>query len=95
MVLVTAIARPERLDPFLPPVAAKHYFPDHHYFTRGELVDILEKSGAETLLVTYKDYVKMRQFDLPTARLDLLLEVDDVLTAGVDHYIRTYDENKD
>ena len=95
MVLVTAIARPERLDPFLPPVVAKHYFSDHHYFTRGELGDILEKSGAETLLVTYKDYVKMRQFDLPTARLDLSLEVDDALLAGVDHYIRTYDENKD
>lgn len=95
MVLVTAIARPERLDPFLPPVVAKHYFPDHHYFTRDELAAILEKSGAETLLVTYKDYVKMRRFDLPTARLDLSLEVDDALTAGVDHYIRTYDENKD
>jgi tetraacyldisaccharide 4'-kinase len=95
MALATAIARPERLDPYLPPVVAKHYFPDHYYFTRSELVEILEKSGAEKLLVTYKDYVKMRQFDLPTALMDLSLEVDDALAAGVDHYIRTYDENKD
>jgi len=95
MVLVTAIARPERLDPYLPAVVAKRHFPDHHYFTRAELAGILEKSGAEKLLVTYKDYVKMRQFDLPTALMDLSLEVDGALAAGVDHYIRTYDENKD
>ena len=95
MVLVTAIARPERLDAFLPDVVSKHYFPDHHFFTRGELAEILEKSGAEALLVTYKDYVKMRRFGLPTALMDLSLEMDASLCDGVDHYIRTYDENKD
>lgn len=95
MALVTAIARPERLDAFLPDVVSKHYFPDHHFFTRAELVSILEQSGAEKLLVTYKDYVKIRQFDLPVALMDLSLEIDDALAEGVDHYIRTYDENKD
>lgn len=95
MALVTAIARPERLDAFLPPVVSKHYFPDHHFFTRDELEEILENSGADALLVTYKDYVKIRQFDLPVALMDLSLKVDEALAAGVDHYIRTYDENKD
>jgi tetraacyldisaccharide 4'-kinase len=95
MALVTAIARPERLDVFLPDLVSKHYFPDHHFFTREELVEILENSGADALLVTYKDYVKIRQFDLPVALMDLSLKVDDALAAGVDHYIRTYDENKD
>ncbi|MCJ7765680.1 MAG: tetraacyldisaccharide 4'-kinase, partial [Thiovulaceae bacterium] len=41
MVLVTAIARAERLDPFLPAVTDKVYFADHHYFTRAELESIL------------------------------------------------------
>jgi len=95
MALVTAIARPERLEPFLPEVVAKHTFPDHHFFSRDELTAILEKSGADALLVTYKDYVKMRRFDLPLALMELSLELDDALAAGVDHYIRTYDENKD
>jgi len=95
MALVTAIARPERLDAFLPPVVARHYFPDHHFFTRDELVSVLEKSGADRLLVTYKDYVKMRHFDLPLALMELSLEVDETLAAEVEHYIRTYDENKD
>jgi tetraacyldisaccharide 4'-kinase len=95
MVLVTAIARPERLDPFLPDVVARETFPDHYFFTRDELAAILEKYGADALLVTYKDYVKIRHFDLPLALMELRLELDGALVAGVDHYIRTYDENKD
>jgi tetraacyldisaccharide 4'-kinase len=94
MALVTAIARPERLDPYLPEVVGRFYFPDHHYFSRDELVSILEKSGADALLVTYKDYVKIRQFDLPLALLELSLEIREALAADVDHYIRTYNENK-
>jgi tetraacyldisaccharide 4'-kinase len=44
MVLVTAIARPERLDPFLPEVSEKIYFEDHHYFTQGELEMIVKRT---------------------------------------------------
>ncbi len=87
MSLVTAIARPERLEPFLPEVAGRHYFPDHHFFTRAELEGILRKDGSDALLVTYKDYVKMRHFNLPTALLDLTLKLDPKLTAEVDAYI--------
>lgn len=95
MALVTAIARPVRLDPFLPTVIAKHYFPDHHYFTRHELEMILRSSGAQKLLVTYKDYVKIRHFELPLALMDLTLDLDSALVREVENYIRTYDENKD
>ncbi len=88
MVLVTAIARPERLEPFLPPVLSKHCFPDHHYFTKEELEAILRNSGADRLLVTYKDYVKIRHFDLPLALMDLKLEVNPDVIAGVKKYIQ-------
>jgi tetraacyldisaccharide 4'-kinase len=89
MALVTAIARPERLDPFLPEVVGRYVFPDHHYFTKAELETILHESGADRLLVTYKDYVKIRHFDLPLALMDLELEVDPALVAGVKDYIGT------
>lgn len=95
MVLVTAIARPQRLDPYLPSLVGRRYYPDHYFFRRDELEAILEESGAEKLLVTYKDYVKMRHFSLPLALLELTLELDKPLAEGVDNYIRTYDENKD
>ena len=87
MVLVTAIARAERLDPYLPHVVGKVYFEDHHYFTKRELESILERTGAQSLLVTLKDYVKIRKFDLPVSLMDLSLELSDDLIRTVDTYI--------
>ena len=77
MSLVTAIARPSRLDKFLPNIQNKHYFEDHHPFTKGELDEILKNDGAESLLVTYKDFVKVQSFGLPLSLLDLDVEVDE------------------
>ncbi len=88
MALVTAIARPERLDPFLPEVCGKYYFKDHHFFTKDELESVLQKSGAASLLVTYKDYVKMADFGLPLSLLDLDLTLEPSLIDMVDHYIK-------
>lgn len=77
MVLVTAIARPERLDPFLPDVVEKIYFEDHHFFTQGELEMIIERTGATSLLVTSKDLVKMspyKKFNFSVLELSIVLE---------------------
>jgi tetraacyldisaccharide 4'-kinase len=75
MLLVTAIARPERLDTFLPEVVGKKYFPDHHYFEKEELEKILHVSQADSLLVTYKDYVKIKDFGLKLSLLDLEIDL--------------------
>ncbi len=76
MVLVTAIARPERLDAFLPMVIAKYYFHDHYSFNKEELLEIIEKEDADSLLVTYKDFVKIKSFGIPLSLLDLDVEVN-------------------
>ncbi|NOQ31985.1 MAG: tetraacyldisaccharide 4'-kinase [Helicobacteraceae bacterium] len=88
MCLVTAIARPERLDKYLPTVVEKHYFSDHYYFKEEELKEIMEKSGADSLLVTYKDYVKMSNFDIKLSLLELRLKVDKSLFEKIDMYIK-------
>lgn len=76
MALVTAIARPQRLDKYLPDgLVAKHYFEDHHSYTKEELEKILQEDKATSLLVTYKDYVKMEAFGLPLSLLDLEVKV--------------------
>jgi tetraacyldisaccharide 4'-kinase len=77
MFLVTAIARAERLDRFLPEIVGKKYFRDHHYFEKQELENILHVSGADSLLVTYKDYVKIKDFNLPLSLLDLEIELEE------------------
>ena len=76
MSLVTAIARPERLNDFLPHVISKHYFADHYSFQKEELLEILERENADSLLVTYKDFVKIEGFGIPLSLLDLDVEVD-------------------
>lgn len=87
MVLVTAIGRPERLDAYLPEVSEKIYFEDHHYFTQGELEDILAQSGAESLLVTQKDFVKIASFKLPLSIMELSIDLDETLIRTVKEYV--------
>lgn len=87
MVLVTAIARPERLDPYLPEVAEKIYFEDHHYFMPGELEAIIKRTGATSLLVTQKDFVKMASFNLNLTILELSLSVDESVVQQVKEYV--------
>lgn len=87
MALVTAIARPQRLDPYLPAVVAKIYFEDHHFFTKEELEEILEQTGAESLLVTQKDFVKIAPFNLSISLLTLELELNPELIDTVREYV--------
>ncbi len=87
MSLVTAIARPQRLEPFLPELVSKNYFADHHNYKKKELEDILKRDASDSLLVTYKDYVKVKDFGLPLSLLDLEVEVAPELMQQVDSFM--------
>lgn len=87
MVLVTAIARPQRLDTYLPEVLEKVYFEDHHFFIQWELEEIIKRTGATSLLVTSKDFVKMSSFNLNLSILELTLELDETLITTVKEYV--------
>lgn len=87
MVLVTAIARPERLDPFLPEVADKICFEDHHRFTEAELREIASRTGSTSLLVTQKDFVKIAPMKIECSVLELSLDVDEALITRVKEYV--------
>lgn len=86
MSLVTAIARPARLDKYLPSVVNKHYFEDHHSFVKEELVNILNADKSESLLLTYKDYVKIEPFNLKVSLLDMYVDVDEKIYKIIDNY---------
>lgn len=87
MVLVTAIARPQRLDPYLPNLIGKIYFEDHHFFTKEEFEAILRQTGATSLLITQKDFVKIATFNLPISLLDLTLVLNPELIETVREYV--------
>ena len=86
MSLVTAIARPTRLDEYLPDVVSKNYFEDHHSYTKDELLEVLKRDASDSILLTYKDYVKVESFGLPLSLLDLHVEVDEVVFNIIDKY---------
>lgn len=92
MALVTAIARPARLDKFLcKGVVAKHYFEDHHHFNYDEVAEIYHNDGVDSLLVTYKDYVKLEKFDIPLSLMDLEVVVDEKIINTVKDYLEKKD----
>lgn len=71
MVLVTAIANPQRLESYFRLCVGREIYPDHYAFSRDELAEILASYGATSLLVTRKDAVKMEEFGLPLSVIAL------------------------
>ena len=71
MVLVTAIANPQRLEPYFSLCVGHEIYPDHYAFSRDELAKILAHYSATSLLVTRKDAVKMEEFGLPLSVIAL------------------------
>ncbi len=91
MALVTSIARSSRLDKYLPDgVSVKFSFEDHHKFKKNELEKILSETKVQSLLVTYKDFVKMSNFDFPLSLMDLELDVDKKILDKVKNYAKKY-----
>ena len=84
MLLITAISKPKRLNKFLPPkVIKKIYYPDHYFFAKDELINLMQKYKATSILTTQKDEVKMKGFglNLSIMGLEIVLkhEIKDLL----------------
>jgi len=95
MVLVTAISNPHRLDAYLPEgVVHKVYLEDHAYFEEEKLKILLSDYGAQSLLVTEKDAVKMQDFKLPISEMKLKLQIQEAIFTQVDEYIKGYQNGK-
>ena len=91
MLLVTAISNPQRLDTFLPKnVIGKVYLEDHAYFNEEILKETMLKKGATSLLVTQKDEVKMKGFQLLLSVMKLELEIKNEVLKNIHNYIEEY-----
>ncbi|NKQ41083.1 MAG: tetraacyldisaccharide 4'-kinase [Sulfurovum sp.] len=89
MLLVTAIADPKRLDPYLPEgIIKKVYLKDHAYFDKSKLEELLQKNRADSLLVTGKDLVKIEDYDLPISKMKLKLRLKDSIIPQIEAYIK-------
>ncbi len=91
MVLATSIARPERLTPWLPKTVVGSYrVPDHRNFNTKELERMLKRYGADSLLVTNKDAVKLRGFQLPLSIMELKLEIKPFVFEALERYVKEF-----
>ncbi|WP_456393346.1 tetraacyldisaccharide 4'-kinase [Nitratifractor sp.] len=91
MLLATSIARPERLEPWLPrEVVGAFLLRDHDWFDEERLLEAMKYHGATSLLVTEKDAVKIEGFQLPLSRLKLQLAIDSGVLDTVDRYVKEY-----
>ena len=90
MLLVTAISKPWRLDPYLPELVGKKTFIDHYTFKKKELQDLMDEFQATSILMTKKDAVKMEKFGLNLSILELSLDISDTMSQLIDQYIENY-----
>jgi tetraacyldisaccharide 4'-kinase len=63
-------------------VKASRAFPDHHFYSQDEVTElerIGREHGAEVMLTTAKDMVKLEnlRFDLPCRAIEIRTEIDD------------------
>jgi len=95
MLLVTAISDPLRLEHYLPSgVIAKIYLKDHAYFDEAVLAKEMSACGAQSLLVTQKDLVKMKGFKLPISQIKLKLKIKEESLLKIESYINDYFNRK-
>lgn len=92
MLLVTAISNPERLKPFLVSknIVGEYFLEDHAYFDETLLKEKMLALGATSLLVTQKDEVKMKDFQLPLSVMKLELQIKNEIFNKIDSYIGDY-----
>ena len=90
MILVTAISKPQRLDPFLPPLKAKIYFPDHYFFKKEELRKLIKDFKASSILTTQKDAVKMQGYGIELSVLELEMKIANRVLEKVDDFINNF-----
>ncbi len=84
MLLVSAISKPSRLDPYLPSdLVGKVVFKDHYMYQEKELEILLHQYNATSILTTQKDAVKMATFAIPLSILKLHLEISDITKANI------------
>ena len=92
MLLVTAISNPKRLKPFLltKNIVGEYLLEDHAYFDENLLKERMLALGATSILVTQKDEVKMKDFQLPLSVMQLKLQIKINVLNKIDTYIGEY-----
>ena len=86
-ILISAIAKPWRLQEFLPLAKAHAFFPDHYDFKKEHILELLRSEDAEHILCTAKDYVKLRDLSAEISVILLNLKLSENFIRKIQNYI--------
>lgn len=86
-ILISAIAKPWRLQEFLPLAKAHAFFPDHYDFKKERILELLRREDAEHILCTAKDYVKLRDLSAEISVILLNLKLSENFIRKIQNYI--------
>ena len=86
-ILISAIAKPWRLQEFLPLAKAHAFFPDHYDFKKEQILELLRCEDAEHVLCTAKDYVKLRDLGAKISVILLNLKLSENFIRKIQNYI--------
>lgn len=86
-ILISAIAKPWRLQEFLPLAKAHVFFPDHYDFKKEQILELLRREDAEHILCTAKDYVKLRDLGVGISVILLNLKLSENFIREIQNYI--------
>ena len=87
-ILISAIAKPWRLQAFLPLVKAHAFFPDHYDFKREQIENLMQNHGADRILCTLKDYVKLKDFGFEISVISLNLILSERFCEKIQNYVK-------
>ncbi|WP_297948296.1 tetraacyldisaccharide 4'-kinase [uncultured Campylobacter sp.] len=86
-ILISAIAKPWRLQEFLPLAKAHAFFPDHYDFKKEQILELLRRESVEHILCTAKDYVKLRDLSAEISVILLNLKLSENFIRKIQNYI--------
>ena len=86
-ILISAIAKPWRLQEFLPLAKAHAFFPDHYDLKKEQILELLRREDAEHILCTAKDYVKLRDLGAEISVILLNLKLSENFIRKIQNYI--------
>ncbi|ARJ56427.1 tetraacyldisaccharide 4'-kinase [Campylobacter cuniculorum] len=89
-ILVTAIAKPFRLYEHFIKARACYFFSDHYEFKKEELQALLQKHNCDTLMLTFKDFVKIKDFGFKCQVIELHIELKEHLKQELRKYIGSF-----
>lgn len=90
MLLVAGIANAQRLKFAFEKCIGHEFFADHYDFKKDELEALIKKYNATSILVTAKDFVKIKNFGLELSLLVLKTKLSQNFKSSLENYVKSF-----